>query len=111
MSPIIAFRDRDDAIRARYEAVLNEQGVQALHAILTEQDPLAAARIHPNNVKRVIRALEVQAMTGRPFSSFEQAPTLRAEFQLFYYWLSMDRARLYERINQRVDLMMAQGLV
>ena len=103
--------DRDDAIRARYEAVLNEQGVQALHAILTEQDPLAAARIHPNNVKRVIRALEVQAMTGRPFSSFEQAPTLRAEFQLFYYWLSMDRARLYERINQRVDLMMAQGLV
>lgn len=103
--------DRDDTIRAKYEAILSEQGAQALHGILTEQDPIAAARIHPNNVKRVIRALEVQAMTGQPFSSFEQQRTPRAEFCLFYYWLSMDRARLYERINQRVDLMMAQGLV
>ena len=103
--------DRSDPIRRKYEGILREEGAEALHRLLREKDPITAERLHCNNVKRVIRALEVQEMTGKPFSSFEQEKKLRSDFTVFYYWLSMDRARLYERIDRRVDLMLVQGLV
>lgn len=103
--------DRSDAIRAKFEAYESTHGREALHRLLEAQDPISAKRIHPNNVKRVIRALEVQEMTGQPFSSYGQEKQLREDLNIFYYWISRDREKLYERINQRVDLMMAQGLL
>lgn len=103
--------DRSDAIRAKFEAYEASHGREALHDLLKAQDPISAQRIHPNNVKRVIRALEVQEMTGQPFSSYGQEKQLRDDLSIFYYWISRDRQKLYDRINQRVDLMMEAGLL
>ncbi|WFF71449.1 tRNA (adenosine(37)-N6)-dimethylallyltransferase MiaA [Proteiniclasticum sp. QWL-01] len=103
--------DRSDEIRRKYEDVLRDQGREALHQLLQQQDPVSAGRIHANNVKRVIRALEVQEMTGRAFSEYGEEKVLRQDLEIYYYWISMDRARLYDRINRRVDVMMAEGLL
>lgn len=103
--------DRSDAIRAKFEAYEASHGREALHDLLKAQDPISAQRIHQNNVKRVIRALEVQEMTGQPFSSYGQEKHLRDDLIIFYYWISRDREKLYHRINQRVDLMMEAGLL
>lgn len=103
--------DRSDAIRGTYEAYLSDHGRDALHGLLAARDPVSAQRIHPNNVKRVIRALEVLEMTGQPFSSFGNEKQLRGEFDIFYYWISLDRLKLYDRINRRVDQMMERGLL
>ena len=103
--------DRSDAIRAKFEVYEASHGREALHDLLKAQDPISAQRIHQNNVKRVIRALEVQEMTGQPFSSYGQEKHLRDDLIIFYYWISRDREKLYHRINQRVDLMMEAGLL
>ena len=86
------------------------QGAEALHARLAALDAVAAERIHPNNVRRVVRALEVYQLTGIPFS---RQPSLEKEapFRYRVAALTMDRAILYQRIEHRVDQMMAQGLL
>ena len=98
-------------IRRRLESLVEKEGREALHKILREQDPESAAVIHPNNVKRVIRALEVQEITGKPFSIHRDEKKLRDDLDIYYYWISMDRKKLYDRIDRRVDLMLDQGLV
>lgn len=98
-------------VRDRLEDLAKEEGPLALHERLRQCDHIAASAIHPNNVRRVIRALEVFELTGQPFSSFSSPKTLNPLWTPFYYWLSMDRAALYERINQRVDQMMQEGLL
>lgn len=103
--------DKSQDIRLRLELEARVQGAQVLHQRLKEKDPKAALAIHPNNLKRVIRALEVIEETGRPFSEFQEEKFLRPDLHIFYYWVSMDREKLYERINQRVEQMMAQGLL
>lgn len=102
---------KSDSIRMAYEAIAKEQGNAALHQILQEKDPASAGRIHANNVKRVIRALEVLDVTGRPFSDYREEKKLNSDFDIFYYWISCDREKLYHRIDERVDAMMAQGLL
>lgn len=102
---------KSPAMRGRYEALVEEKGKEYLHALLKERDPQSAALIHPNNVKRVIRALEVGELTGRPFSDYRDEKKLRADLDIFYYWISMERQKLYERIDQRVELMLAAGLL
>lgn len=102
---------KSPAIRRRYEELVAEEGNEALHALLKERDPESAALIHPNNVKRVIRALEVGELTGRPFSIYRDEKKLREDLDIFYYWVSMDRQKLYDRIDARVDKMMADGLL
>jgi tRNA dimethylallyltransferase len=83
-----------------------------LHARLQGLDPASAARIHPNDLFRVVRALEVVETTGRPISSLQQDHGFGEErYQSLKFGLYMDREKLYQRIEKRVDLMLEQGLV
>ena len=100
----------DEAVRARYEAVAAEQGNEALHALLQERDPVSAARLHPNDVRRVVRALEVLELTGKPISA-QVLPTYDdSPYSFTLFALDWPRDLLYRRINLRVDQMMAEGL-
>lgn len=101
----------DDAIRAELEAkAAQEGGREELHRQLAEVDPTTAERLHVNDVRRVVRALEVWRLTGKPFS---QQPSVEGEppFRYRVATLTMDRALLYQRIEQRVDQMLRDGLV
>lgn len=95
-------------IREKYETVYKEQGKEVLHALLKAKDPESAEKLHENDVKRVIRALEIYELTGKTKSSQNDAPVPRFDFVA----VSVDypREELYERINRRVELMFAQGL-
>ena len=100
-----------DSRRAAYEAQLAEIGPEALHQILTDRDPKSAAEIHPNNTRRVIRALE---MLDEGVSYSEQRKGLKKHvphFEVELFALTMDRETLYARIDRRVELMFEQGLV
>ena len=98
--------------RKSLEALAEEKGNQYLYDLLKEQDPEYAAENHPNNRKRMIRALEYIYLTGRKFSSYNQEQRGReSPYRFAYFVLTMDRVRLYERINLRVDQMLARGLL
>lgn len=97
--------------RSRYEAYAEEHGEDALHALLAERDPASAEVIHPHNVRRVVRALEM-ADEGVSYAEQKEHLTKRAPHYETAIWaIQMDRRRLYERIDTRVDTMFDQGLV
>lgn len=100
-------RPVDLELRARLEQEAELNGNEALHARLQSLDPKRAESIHPNNVRRVIRALEV-ALNGDSQTT-DSTPSEHYDYKLFV--LHADREMLYERINHRVDLMMEAGLV
>ena len=101
----------DDSIREELEALAStENGKQQLHDMLAEVDPDTAARLHLNDVRRAVRALEVYRQTGVPFSKQPQL-VLESRFKYRVATLTMDRALLYSRIEKRVDIMVQQGLV
>ncbi len=101
----------DAGIRAELEAVGAEPGGRArLHAMLAQVDPETAARLPVNDTRRVIRALEVYRLTGTPFSR-QEAPEQTVPFAYGVAALTMERQRLYDRVNRRVDAMMDQGLL
>ena len=101
--------DRD--LRKSLKSQALEQGKEAMHRRLNELDPAAAARIHPNDEYRVVRALEVCILTGRPVSAQQQAHGFSdCKYDVLIFCLQRDREELYERINTRVDGMLAQGL-
>ncbi|WP_345463091.1 tRNA (adenosine(37)-N6)-dimethylallyltransferase MiaA [Actinoallomurus oryzae] len=104
------FPGTDPELRARLEASLAEVGPAAMHARLAERDPAAAASILPSNGRRVVRALEVIEMTGRPFSasmpSYDEAKEYATQLGL-----AVPRPELDERIALRVDRMWSAGLV
>lgn len=106
----LQFPATDPAVRAALEQELAAIGDAALYARLAELDPVAAARIQPRNSRRVIRALEVIALTGRPFSA--TMPT-RGEFRFDAIWFCVDRETgdLDERIAVRVNSMVDQGFL
>jgi tRNA dimethylallyltransferase len=100
------------AYRTQLETIAKTQGAQALHARLAAVDAKSAQTIHPNNVKRVIRALEFYEETGTPISEHnEQQRKKESPYDFRYFVLTNERAVLYERIDQRVDAMLEQGLV
>lgn len=102
----------DAALRERLEQEAAQHGVDVLHERLRTCDPESAERIHPNNVVRVIRALEVYELTGIPMSEHQQQwqkANQRHPFTAFC--LTMPRALLYCRIEQRVDVMLGNGLI
>ena len=102
----------DPSIRLSLEALAEEKGGEYLHQLLAQADPQAAEEIHPNNVKRVIRALEYFQQTGQRISEHnQQERQKKSPYAFRYYVINMERSRLYQRIDQRVDLMMQQGLV
>ena len=100
-----------DEETARLEKEFEENGIDGIYARLKERDPEAAAKIHPNNTRRVIRALAVIESTGRTFTEKNSESTSegpRYPFKLFM--IDMDRQILYDRINRRVDIMMEEGI-
>lgn len=98
--------------RIKLEQLAVEKGNLFIHSLLEEVDEISAKKIHPNNLKRVIRALEVYHVSGKPFSSFSEEQNLyKCDYDLYYYVLTMDREKLYTRINERVDIMIKSGLV
>ena len=100
----------DDAIRAELEALAaREGGKQRLHDMLEECDPTTAERLHVNDARRVIRALEVYRLTGVAFSQQPQLPT-KSRYEYRVATLTMDRAILYQRVEKRIDMMFAGGL-
>jgi len=106
------FPPTDATVRCRLEAEAGRVGLPALYERLTGSDPAAAARIQPGNLRRVVRALEVIELTGRPFSSFRWAmdhPVSR--YQLAVLGLDPGPERLRERVADRVAAMAAAGLV
>lgn len=104
--------DADMRYRHRLEEEAATAGAAALHDKLKAVDPEAAAAIHENNVKRVIRALEFYEKTGQKISSHNEAERAKkSPYDFRYFVLTMDRAKLYDRIGLRVDKMMAAGLL
>lgn len=101
----------DWTLRQQWETEAAEKGPAALHARLQEIDPPTAARLAPADTRRVIRALEVAAVTGRPLSEHQKEQPLPEAERPPVFWLSPPRAWLHQRINHRVELMMAEGLV
>lgn len=101
----------DKSIRAELEYLAaQENGKERLHDMLAEVDPETAARLHLNDVRRAVRALEVYRLTGIPFSKQPQIQT-DSRFEYRVATLTMDRSMLYSRIEKRVDMMVEQGLV
>jgi tRNA dimethylallyltransferase len=106
----------DDRLRAALEAEARRQGAASLHRRLASIDPASASRIHPHNVRRVIRALEVATVAGQPISSLHldgsgQAAVEAPGSGVAVVGLTMERSALYRRIDERVDAQLAAGLV
>jgi tRNA dimethylallyltransferase len=110
----------DPSIRSRLEHEARIGGSAALHAELTRVDPIAAARLHPNDLRRIIRALEVFELTGQRISARQkewrqseenQAAACRFPFPVSAFWIDLPRTELYARINARVEAMFAAGLI
>lgn len=101
---------QDQAYRQELAEIAEKQGNDVLHSMLAEQDPQAAAAIHPNNRKKVIRALErLREGEGRvrPFSGIKNETK---DYDVLMIGLTRERAELYDRINRRVDILVEQGL-
>ena len=105
--------DSDPALRAELCALAEREGVEALHALLRELDPEEALAVHPNNVKRVARAIEICRTTGRKKSELDrESREPECPYDATVIGLHYDsRELLYGRIDQRVDIMLAQGLL
>ncbi|MBE6886299.1 MAG: tRNA (adenosine(37)-N6)-dimethylallyltransferase MiaA [Ruminococcaceae bacterium] len=105
--------DEHTDLRAELGEYAKKEGAVALHRRLEELDPVSAARIHPNNIVRVVRALEVCISTGEPMSSRQQeaasAPPIYDP--CFFLLTYRDRGILYDRIDRRVDIMLENGLL
>lgn len=104
--------DPDPDFRTEMEALAEKESRQFVWEKLKAIDPEAADNIHPNNLVRTIRALEVHHVTGQKFSDYKkQQNECQPLYDTFIIGLNTDRELLYNRINQRVDLMMADGLI
>ena len=105
--------ETDSTYRAELEQVAAEQGAEAVHAMLAAVDPDAAQATHPNNVKRVIRALEIYHTTGVTKTELDRRSVqVESEYDALVLGIRFpDTEELYERINLRVDLMIEQGLL
>lgn len=106
----IEFPPTDSDLRSRLERRIAEEGPEALHRELAASDPEAAATIGARDARRIVRALEVGALTGRPFTAFLPRP-VHVDPRTVQIGLRRDRALLHERIARRVDLMVEAGLL
>lgn len=102
----------DEEYRDKLFKLIDMHGKEYLHKMLNEIDEVSALNIHPNNIKRVVRALEVFHLTGKPISSNHKVKIGESSvYALAYVGLNMERKLLFKRIEQRVDAMIAGGLV
>ena len=105
-------QDCDSEYRAELETIALEQGNEVLHERLRAIDPVSAEKIHANNVKRVIRALEFYHLTGKPISEHNEVEQQKqSPYNFAYFVLTDERENLYKRIDMRVDVMLDNGLV
>jgi len=100
----------DEKLRQKLTDLAKQYGNQYLHNLLQQVQPPTAARLHPNDQRRIIRALEVYYLSGETISR-EKTATNELLFDAVVIGLTMERAALYDRINRRVDQMIEQGLV
>ncbi|MGI6738033.1 MAG: tRNA (adenosine(37)-N6)-dimethylallyltransferase MiaA [Christensenellales bacterium] len=100
----------DIDIRKKYEDMASVKGSLYLHELLKKRDSKAAQKLHPNDKRRIIRALEVQDITGKPFSSQKMPSYDEGKYNIIPLALKWDREILYDRINKRVDIMFEEGL-
>ncbi|XEC92603.1 tRNA (adenosine(37)-N6)-dimethylallyltransferase MiaA [Paenibacillus tarimensis] len=101
----------DESYREELQRYADEAGNEALHRMLGVVDPESARRLHPNDVRRIIRALEVYRLTGKTLSEQLAGQKKTSPYELCIIGLTMDRELLYRRIEQRIDAMVEQGLV
>jgi tRNA dimethylallyltransferase len=97
-------------LRNELDEFAAERGNIALHDRLRQIDPVTADRLHPNDVKRVMRAIEIFHLTGTTMAEYQKRAK-QSPYQLCLIGLTMEREKLYEGINHRVEIMLAQGLV
>ncbi|MBW1795552.1 MAG: tRNA (adenosine(37)-N6)-dimethylallyltransferase MiaA [Deltaproteobacteria bacterium] len=109
---LFAAQEQNGIVRKRLKDEAETLGIEALYQRLQKVDPVAAARIHPNDTYRIIRALEVHKVTGQPISHHQRVHGFRDfRYRTLKIGLTTDRNILYDRINRRVDLMLASGLL
>lgn len=102
----------NEDIRNKYNEIAQEKGLEYIHRILESIDPISAAKINMNDKKRVIRALEIYDITKKPMSEYNKNFRKENEdYNLVMICLNMDRSKLYDRINTRVDDMIDEGLL
>lgn len=102
---------RDDRLREGLYRRAEEEGREALHAQLAEKDPDSADRIHPNDLKRVVRALEVLRLTGRTMTAWRRETPRESVYDALKLGVHLPREELYRRIDRRVDQMVEEGLI
>lgn len=98
-------------VRAKYQKIADEEGIDALFDILKEKSPETADRLHKNNLKRVIRALETLETTGNSTENFTNVNIKTDAYEPVMVCLNRDREELYDRINRRVDILVDMGLL
>ena len=102
---------RDDKLRDELWKKAEQDGAESVYEILKELDPVEADKVHYNNVKRVIRAIEICKTTGMTKTEADKLSIGKPMYNPTIYGLNMPREKLYERIDRRVDIMVEQGLV
>lgn len=103
---------KDEAYREHLKALALEKGNEYVHSLLKDIDKESYNKLYPNDLKRVIRALEVYKLTGKTISEYNAEQDIyNIPYNVYYFVLTMDRAKLYDRINRRVDIMIAEGLI
>ena len=110
-APPAAVSPTQNSYRKELESLAFTEGNEAVHNRLAEKDPEAAERIHPNNLKRVIRALEVIENSDLRVKPFENSFIKTRDYDVELICLNRDRQLLYERINERVDILVERGLL
>ena len=104
--------EADWDIRRELEELADEKGNQYVHDILQKIDPDKAVELHPNNLRRIIRAIEVYRITGKPVSKLQEEYKLaRKSYQFNILCIAREREDIYRRINERVEIMFDKGLV
>lgn len=101
----------DEKTRAYLIGLLDNEGLPALQQLLLEKDPLYHSQVDLQNPHRLIRALEVCLVTGKPYSSLRKGTRTNRNFEIIKIGVNLDREALYERINRRVDEMVSNGLI
>ncbi len=104
-------KSADDTIKGALKEEARHMGIRAMYEKLQRIDPATAKRLHPTDTQRILRALEVYQITGRPFSEYLKIPPQPAEFEPVFIGLFLERRKLYDRIEARVDAMIAAGFM
>ncbi|MBO7134055.1 MAG: tRNA (adenosine(37)-N6)-dimethylallyltransferase MiaA [Bacteroidales bacterium] len=103
--------DPDPEIRQDVINLYNEKGIEALRFELQRIDPVYYSQVDLKNPQRIMRGIEMTRQTGKPFSEFRTNTKAKRDFNTIKFLINIDRSKLYDRINRRVDIMLERGLV